>query len=163
MISRIVAYETKIRIFQYQLLNNYYILIKSYFISVKSPSLNIPSVNYMMRHRSIFFTNALMHKIYGTSYDDIFQKESVTLPVLNPQSAIFGFTNVFDNNYLLVNYLLLIFKCNVWNSRVNHALSFQSLKCVISQINYIEETISENDPNKKRKLLNKWKLIDHLF
>ena len=46
---------------------------------------------------------------------------------------------------------------------VNNTLSFQSLKCVISQIKYIEEIISENDLNKKRKILNKWKLIDHLF
>ena len=31
-----------------------------------------------------------------------------------------------------------------------------------SQIKYIEEAISKNDLSKKRKNLNKWKLIDHL-
>ena len=46
---------------------------------------------------------------------------------------------------------------------VNNTLSFHCLKCVISQIKYIEVTISENDLNKKRKILNKSKLIDHLF
>ena len=80
----------------------------------------------------------------------------VALLVLNPQSAIFGFNDVLDDNYLLVNYLLLIFKYNIYNSRVNNTLSFQSLKCV-------EETISNNDLNKKRKISNKLKLIDHLF
>ena len=48
-------------------------------------------------------------------------------------------------------------------SRVNNALSFQSLKCAICQIKYIEQTVSENDLNKKRKISNKWKLIDNLF
>ena len=89
--------------------------------------------------------------------------EKVALPVLNPQSAIFGFTDVLDLNYLLVNHLLLIFKYNIYNSRVNNTLSSQSLKCVISQIKYIEETKSNNDLNKKRKISNKLKLIDHLF
>ena len=93
----------------------------------------------------------------------LYLSEKVVLPVLNPHSAIFGFTNVLDHNYLLVNHLLLIFKYHIYNSRVNNTLSFQSLKCAISQIKYIEETISKNDLNKKRKISNKWKLIDHLF
>ena len=41
----------------------------------------------------------------------------------------------------------------MYNSRVNNTLSFQSLKCAISQIKYIEQAISENDLNKKRKIL----------
>ena len=93
----------------------------------------------------------------------LYLPEKVTLPDLNPQSAIFGFTDILDHNYLLVNHLLLIFKYNLYNSRVNNTISFQDLKCVISQIKYTEETISENDLNKKRKISNKWKLIDHLF
>ena len=74
-----------------------------------------------------------------------------------------GFTDVLDNNFLLVIHLLFIFKYNIYNSWVNNSLSFQSLKCVVSQIKYIEETISNHDLNKKRKISNKWKLIDHLF
>ena len=93
----------------------------------------------------------------------LYLPEKVTLPDLNPQSAIFGFTDILDHNYLLVNHLLLIFKYNLYNSRVNNTISFQDLKCVFSQIKYTEETISENDLNKKRKISNKWKLIDHLF
>ena len=89
--------------------------------------------------------------------------EKVTLPILNPQSAIFAFTDILDHNCLLVNHLLLTFKYNVYNSRVPNTVSFQNLKCVISLVKYIEETISENDLNKKRKISNKWKLIDHLF
>ena len=42
--------------------------------------------------------------------------------------AIFGFTDVLDHNYLLVNHLILIFKYNIYNSRANNTLSFQSLK-----------------------------------
>ena len=101
-----------------------------------------------------------MHEIYGTNFDYIFHKK---LHYQTPRSAVFGFTDVLDHNYHFVNYLLLILKDNVYNSRVNNTLSFQNLKCVISQLKYIEEIISEDDLNKKRKILNKWKLIYHLF
>ena len=74
----------------------------------------------------------------------LYLSEKAELPVLNPQGAILGFTDVLDNNYLLVNHLLLIFKHNVYNSRVTNTLSFQSLKCVISQIKYFGETIIFN-------------------
>ena len=80
----------------------------------------------------------------------IFLRKSC-LPDLNPQSAIFDVTDVLHHYYILVNYLLLIFKYNVYNSRVNNTISFQILECVISQINSVEETISENDLNKKKK------------
>ena len=93
----------------------------------------------------------------------LYLSEKVTLLVLNLQSAIFGFTDVLDHNYLLVNYLLLLFKYNLYNSRLNNILSFQSLKCVISQIKYTEETKSENDLKRKRKILNKLKLIERFF
>ena len=83
------------------------------------------------------------HIFYECTYEQnlqnqlrLYLSENVALPVLNPQSAIFDFTDVLDHNYRLVNHLLLIFKCNVYNSWVNNTLSFQSLKCVISQIKY---------------------------
>ena len=87
----------------------------------------------------------------------------IALPALTPQSAIFGFTDVLDQNYLLVNHLLLIFKFNVYNSSVNNTLSFRSLECAASQIKCIEQAISENYLNKNRKISNKWKLIYNLF
>ena len=101
----------------------YYILIKSYFISVSSPSLTVPSVHYMMKHRKIFFMNALLHKLYGTNFDYIYLSEKVALPVLTPQSVIFGFIDTLDHNYLLVNHLLLTFKYNLYNSRFNNTHS----------------------------------------
>ena len=109
-------------------------------------------MTYMIKHHTTFFMNARIRKIYGTNFDYIFYKNciKVALPVLNPQSAIFGFTDMLDHYYLLVNHLILIFKYNIYNSRANNTFSFQTLKCVISQIKYTEEIISNNDLNKKK-------------
>ena len=59
--------------------------------------------------------------------------EKVALPVLNPQSVIFSFSDVLGQNYLLVNHSLLIFKCNNVTERsitlsASKALNVLSLK-----------------------------------
>ena len=149
-ISCIATFETKILIFQYSSLTMYYNLNKKLF------------------HFDIIFqSNCSFYDLYDKTPQHLFYEwayaqnlwnqlrlclsEKVALPLQIPQSAIFCFNDVLHHNYFLVNYLFLIFKWNVHNSRVNNTLSLQSPKYVISQIKYIEETISENDLNKKEK------------
>ena len=161
-IPRIATLETKIRIFQYKLLNNVLYLNKKLFqFGIISQSKCSFCELYDETPHHIFYECTYAQNLWNRLR--LHLSEKVALPVLNPQSAIFGFTDVSDHNFLLVNHLLLIFKYNIYNSRVNNSLSFRGLKCVISQIKYIEETISNNDLNKKRKISNKWKLVDHLF
>ena len=161
-IPRIAAFETKIHIFQYKLLNNVLYLNKKLFhFGITSHSKCPFCELYDETPHHIFYECTYAQNLWNQLR--LHLSEKVTLPILNPQSAIIGFTDVLDHNYILVNHILLILKYNVYNSRVNNTLSFQSPKCAISQIKYIEETVSENDLNKKRKISNKRKLIDHLF
>ena len=161
-IPHIATLETKIRIFQYKLLNNVLYLNKKLFqFGIISQSKCSFCELYDETPHHIFYECTYAQNLWNRLR--LHLSEKVALPVLNPQSAIFGFTDVLDHNYLLVNHLLLTFKCNIYKSRVNNTLSFQTLRYVISQIKYIEETISNNDLNKKRKFSNKWKLIDYLF
>ena len=161
-IPRIATFETKSHVFQYKLLNNVLYLNKKLFhfrITFQSKCSFCELYDETPHH--IFYECTYAQNLWNQLR--LYLSGKVALPILNPQSAIFGFSDVLDHNYLLVHNLLLIFKYNVYTSRVNNTLSFQNLKCVISQIKYIEETISNNDLNKKRKNSNKWKLIDHLF
>ena len=154
-IPRIATLDTKIRNIQYKLLNNVLYFNKKLFqFGIISQSKCSFCELYDETPHHIFYECTYAQNLW--SRIRFYLSEKVALHVLNPQSAIFGFTDVF-----LVNYLLLIFKYSIYNSRANKSLSFQSLKCVISHIKYIEETISNNDLNKKNS--NKWKLIDHLF
>ena len=155
-IPRIATLEIKIRILQYQLLNNVLYLYKKLFQS-KCSFYEL----YDETPHHVFYECTYAENLWNRLR--LHLSEKVASPVLNPQSTSFGFTDVSDHNLLLENHLLLIFKYNIYNLRVNNSLSLQILKCVISQIKYIEETISNNDLNKKRKISNKWKLIDHLF
>ena len=47
--------------------------------------------------------------------------------LITPQSAIFGFTD-HKENYHLINYILLIFKCYVYKTRENESLDLKVLK-----------------------------------
>ena len=106
-ISRIATYETKTCIFQYKLLNNV---------------LNNVYLNKKLFHFSIIFQfkysfcelydETPQHRFYECTYSQnlwnkllFYLSEKVALPVLNPQSAIFGFTGVLDNNYPLDNLM----------------------------------------------------------
>ena len=158
----IATLETKVCIFQYKLLNNVLYLNKKLFqcgIAFQSKCSFCELYDEIPHH--IFCECKYAQNLCNQLR--LYLSEKVALPVLSSQSAIFGFTDVLDHNYLLVNHLLLIFKYNIYNSRVDNTLRLQSLRCVISQIKYIEEPISNNDLNKKRKISKKWKLIDSLL
>ena len=161
-LPRIATYDVKIRIFQYKLLNNVLYLNKrlSHFGIISQPKCSICEL-YDETPQHLFYECIYTQHLWN--HLQIYISGKIALPDLTPQSAIFGFTDVLDQNYIIINHLLVIFKSNVYNSRVNNTLSFQSLKCAISQIKYIEQTISQNDLSKKRKISNKWKLIDNLF
>ena len=102
----------------------------------------------MMKH-CLFYECIYTQHLWN--HIQIYISGKTALPGLTPQSPIFSFTDALDQNCIIVNYLLLIFKYNVYNSRVNKTLNFQSLKNAISQIKYIEQKISESDLNKKEK------------
>ena len=141
-IPRIATFETKIRIFHYKLFNNVLYLNKKLFhfgIISQSKCSFCELCHETPQH--IFYECAFAQNLWNQLWS--YLSEKVALPVLNPQSANFVFTDVLDHNYRLVNHLILIFKYNLCNSSVNNTLSFQNLKCVISQIKYIEETISK--------------------
>ena len=63
----------------------------------------------------------------------------------------FDFVDVQDQNYIWFNHLRLIFKYNIYNSRVNNNLNLQSLRFVISGTKCIEEAICNDNSNKKKK------------
>ena len=128
-IPRIATLETKIRIFQYKLLNNVLYLNKKLF-----------QFGIISRSKCSFcelYDETPPHSFYECTYAQnlwnrlcLHLSENVALPVLNQQSAIFGFTDVSEHNFLLVNHLLLIFKYIMYNSSDNlsDSLSLLSLK-----------------------------------
>ena len=78
------------------------------------------------------------------------------LPHLLPESAIFGFLDISNKDHLIVNHLLLLFKCYIYKGRDRKHLVFGALMKNIKNIYDIEKNLTDQDPHKKTKFLKKW-------
>ena len=76
------------------------------------------------------------------------------IPLITPQSAVFGFID-HKVNYHLINHVLLIFKYYVYKTRENGSLDLKVLKRNIHKIKSIENQMSLNKPEKQKKLSKK--------
>ena len=71
----IAAFETKIRIFQYKFLNNVLYLNKKLVHFGIIPQSKCSFCQLYDETPQYLFLNAVMHKMYGTNFDYIFQKK----------------------------------------------------------------------------------------
>ena len=108
LVYPIATLETKTCIFHNEHFNNILYLHKKLFQLRKVSESKCSFCELYDETLHHILMNALMHKLWNQIWLCI--SEKVALPFLNPQSAIFSFTDVLDHNYLLVNHLLLIFK-----------------------------------------------------
>ena len=54
-------------------------------------------------------------------------QSSFVIPILNPQSAIFGFFETDPDLVILLNHILLLYKYYIYSSRDSSKLSFKAL------------------------------------
>ena len=96
---RIATFETKICIFQYKLLNNVLYLNKKLFhFGITSQSKCSFCELYDETPHHIFYECTYAQNLWNQLR--LYLSEKVTLLILKLQSAIFGFTDVLDYNYL---------------------------------------------------------------
>ena len=88
-------------------------------------------------------------------------KQDIVLPHLIPQSAIFGFLDIQQKEYILINHLLIIFKFYVYSTsrKEKKKMSLQALLSNIIQIKNIEEKLSKDNTWKREKFIKKWESI----
>ena len=73
----------------------------------------------------------------------------ISLPILTPQTAIFGFINgIEDNVYKIKNHILLIFKQHVYKSRDRGTLELSRLINEIKKVKLLEKNSAQNHVRK---------------
>ena len=75
----------------------------------------------------------------------------------------FGFLDIEEKDYLIINHLLLIYKLYVYNARDSEKMSFNILKSNIVKIETFEEKLSQSNNRRKRNFIKKWGLIKNLL
>ena len=123
LLVRIVTKGSKLRAFQFKLLNNVPCLNKMLFKFGKSGSplscfCNLKNETSYHLFYECSHTNSLWNQLRH------FLSNSLNIPPLTPQSAIFGFINQKEN-FLIINQLLFIFKFYIYNSRSNCKLNIE--------------------------------------
>ena len=72
-------------------------------------------------------------------------EECLTLPMLEPSTAILGFWNINDKESKLINHILMLFKYLIYaNRNIKHAANIHALKLFISSVKNIEQKIAFN-------------------
>ena len=89
-------------------------------------------------------------------------QNSLVLPTLTPQTAIFGFLDSknsdynFKKNKLLINHILLIFKLYVYRPREKKFIHINNLIAEIKTVKAIEKEIATINSKKTIAFKNKW-------
>ena len=113
-LPRIVTKDSRLRVFQYKLLNNALYLNEMHFRFGKTCS-PLCSFCKMVEETPLrFFYNCIKTKLLWDQLKEFISNETLSFPSLTPQSGILGHTNLSDD-YLLINHLILIYKFCIYN------------------------------------------------
>ena len=153
--------ESRMRIFQYKILNNIlHLNIRLHkFGFVESPlysccNSETETMTHLLCHcsKTIQLWSSLSN----------WCKECFTLPTLEPSTAILGFWNIKDEKSKLINHILILFKYFICaNRNTKHAANFYSLKLFISSVQTIEQKIAFNRKSLEQHF-SKWQPIAEL-
>ena len=103
----------------------------SYDETIKHIFLECICVKQLWNHLRLFLTN------------------DISLPILTPQTAIFGFINGIENSvYKITNHVLLIFKLHVYQSRERGILELSRLMNEIKKVKLQEKKSAQNHVRK---------------
>ena len=86
-------------------------------------------------------------------------QSSFVVPILNPQSAIFGFFETDPDLVILLNHILLLYKYYIYSSRDSSKLSFKALLKNIKKVFVLEKKISSGNERKTEAFIKKWSKI----
>ena len=81
---------------------------------------------------------------------------SFDIPILNPQSATFGFFEIDPDLVILLNHILLLYKYYIYSSRDSSKLSFKALLKNIKKVFVLEKKISSGNERKTEAFIKKW-------
>ena len=168
MLPRLVTHNTYMRSFQYKILNNILYLNKKLHIFGIKPSPLCSFCNLYDETPFHIFYECDRVKFLWSELVQCFQN-TLILPTLTPQTAILGIldsvsnNSFFENNKILINHILLIFKLYVYKSREKKFININNLIAEIRKVKRIEKEIALNNTKKTISFRRKWHQTDKII
>ena len=159
ILKRKIFTSTKIRAFQYNILNNDLYLNDKLFVFGKSET-NICSFckleDEAITHLFIDcnYSKSLWNKIKDF-FNNVF-----TLISLTPQIVILGYLDNDDETFLLQN-IILLFKQYVYKSRSNANSNLQCFINILCKTKNYEKSLFLKNPSKRKAYEKTWSLIEN--
>ena len=139
ILTRVVSINSFQRNFQYKTLHNILYLNKMLFTfgKIKTPLCSFcHSYDETVKH--IFLECVCVKPLWN--HLRLFVTNDICLPVLTPQTTIFGFISGIKNSvYKITNHILLIFKLHIYKSRERGTLELNRLINEIKKIKLLEK------------------------
>ena len=158
--KRFISYHVKfqmtpiLRLFQYKILNNILYLNKQLFIFDENDTklcsycrLQTETINH------IFVKCKFAIKLWSDLRNCC--QCSFDIPILNPQSATFGFFKIDLDLAIILNHILLLYKNYIFSSRDSSKLSFAALLKNVQKVFALEKKLSRNE-RKTKAFIEKW-------
>ena len=90
-------------------------------------------------------------------YQTTVESLGISLPILTPQTTIFGFNNgIINSVYKITNHILLIFKLRVQKSREREILELSRLINEIRKVKLLEKKSAQSHERKLEQYNIKW-------
>ena len=139
--------DTNLRMFQYKILSNIlYLNIHLFLFGKKDNKFCFYCLTEEETISQIFATYQKTSSLWNELKFCL--KNSIHIPTLNPQSAIFGFLQVDPHFLLILNHILLLFKYYVYIKRDSNKLSLAALIKSIKKYLLTGKKLSANDEKK---------------
>ena len=168
MLPCLVTHNTYKRSFQYKILNNILYLNKKLHIFGRK---SFPLCSFCNLNDETSFH--IFHKCDCVKFlwSELVQcfQNTLLLPTLTLQTAILGIldsvsnNSFFENNKILINHILLIFKLYVYKSREKKFININNLIAEIRKVKRIEKEIALNNSMKTTAFRKKWHLTDNII
>ena len=156
LLPRKVTIDTKLRIFQYKLLNNILYLNKHLFMFRKKDTKHCSFCKLQDETINHLFVECNYSKNLWRDLKTYCQP-SFSLPLLCPQSATFGFFDIDPHSSLLLNHILLLYKYYIYYSRDSAKLSLAALTRFIKKVYVMEKRLSFGNEKKSKLFNKKWR------
>ena len=167
MLPRLVTHNTYMRYLQYKILNNILYLNKKLHIFRIKPSPLCSFCNLYDQTPFHIFYECDRIKFLWSELVQCFQN-TLIVRTLTPQTAILGIldsvsnNSFFENNKILINHILLIFKLYVYKSREKKFINTNNLIAEIRKVKRIEKEIVLNN-SMETAFRKKWHLTDNII